>query len=285
MWVPQPHAVCSWILPYSSVITSHKSQACQTSFKCKHPGKSNWLYFCAVSGSWLCDLWRGISWSCSASYCWPFVGGIHRSPVDSPPKGPVIQKTWQSFLCWTYEEESFVNTEACFPWNMRGWGWRWMWERSDLLSKWINCVEQSYQWYGVEYCFTFLQVIIISSSWIIDKTPFFWFCRFEDKFGNQKQGKFFPRSDDMRWYGLLKQRPGYSCSGVGSRHIWWICQNNDVWVGGGVWYQWGLVNHWMDCQVLAVLHWSSLNFLFLSYTLSPMLLAAHTLLIISVTSQ
>ena len=91
------------------LITTHKSQACQTSFKCKHPGKSNWLYFYAVSGSWLCDLWRGISWSCSASALLdlsagnpPVIGGFPSQRASNPEDMTVFLAATKQLNKWYF---------------------------------------------------------------------------------------------------------------------------------------------------------------------------------------
>ena len=69
-------------------------------------------------------------------YYWPFVKGIHRWPMDSPHKGPVIQKT---FPC----HGGFMTKQADRPYkpplrtlNDVLYGWRWKCPRL-VTSPWM----------------------------------------------------------------------------------------------------------------------------------------------------
>ena len=58
-----------------------------------------------------------MAWTLFLCY-WPFVRGIHRSPMDSPHKGPVTQALMFSLMsteanCWTYSRKQWFET----PWR------------------------------------------------------------------------------------------------------------------------------------------------------------------------
>ena len=64
-----------------------------------------------------------IIWKICPHY-WPFVRGIHRSPVDSPRKGPIIQKACNTEL-WCFPccySEGVMNKQSTWRWSAIPWG-------------------------------------------------------------------------------------------------------------------------------------------------------------------
>ena len=60
---------------------------------------------------------------------WPFVGGIHRSPVNSPHKGQWLGALMFSFTC-------ALNKRLSKQW----WGW---WFETSSRSSWRHCNDKS----------------------------------------------------------------------------------------------------------------------------------------------
>ena len=63
-------------------------------------------------------------------YC-PFVRGIHRSPVNSPHKGPVTQ-SFDVFFAWCF------SLRLTKPLSKQSWGW---WFETPSRSLWRHCNE------------------------------------------------------------------------------------------------------------------------------------------------
>ena len=69
-------------------------------------------------------LWSRIKWKHFPRY-WPFVRGIHRSPVNSPHKGQWRWALMFSLIC------SWIN-----GWVKKSWGW---WLQTPSRSLWRHC--------------------------------------------------------------------------------------------------------------------------------------------------
>ena len=60
----------------------------------------------------LYSAWKTMTWKCFPHH-WPFVRGIHWSPVDSPHKGPVMQNFEASFVV--------SRKDIDLPWSEMPW--------------------------------------------------------------------------------------------------------------------------------------------------------------------